>query len=1492
MNQQLENRVKALFDYLEEIVKLGLKVFRRIEEHQEDFILFQNELPNAPGVSLFTTSGEDLYWLSVHRQKIPDPPKIPKILEDWVKISSDPDKEPEIVEQKTITEDKNQRIVSFYENNFRENALIEYLEKWEQWAKEARIKKKVQNLFDKLFRVNERLKYDEQLELVWGYGLLLWKSNKYTIKYPLITQRMVVEYRASEGVIYIFPEEDTEPKLELDILIDTGLPDLSDIREKFIKALYEEEEVSSERSSYPLSFSVPILKEIAGRLSPEGEFVKLSETFDLTPTNKLRVIDCWVLFLRRRQQDAIIRDIETFKDKIRKKEVKFQGVLLSFVRDPEETHPPQNKRKKFDEWGVILDKQILFPLPANEEQVQILDRLEHFDGVIVWGPPGTGKSHTIANLICHFMAEGKRVLVTSQKDQALAVLHDMIPSDLKPLCMSVLSNVRDTREKLERAVSTITEFVTQSQPCELEEEIKVLENKLDRLREELTATERKIKELSCTQFRYIKFGDEKLLPADIIKKMEEEEKKHTWFIDTPAYKVEVENVNGEEIVHIIVNPPLLDAEINELKILRNRLLEYLNELCYDLPSTKDLVDTVEFRKIVEDFQKISQINKKIEEYIPTIIFKNEDEETLNKAIEILEKTLNIYTLITEPWQRAILMKLREEAFEADKIKQTIEILNHKAEELKNFYQAKDPLYTISLSEESDLEEQKIYVEQILENLKNKKKIFDFFDKLFKRKKVKILKSILINDKFPDSVKDWENILNYIQLLITAKELKHQWNIFAKSINAPQLSQDKISEQDAKELLILIKKLNAPLEYETIYLPKIRQILSSLIVDVDRLFTDNSLEKIYEVLKLKKEIKSFQNSEVLRNKLRNNLQKIISMKNPHPVVKELMECLEDIYNQTNIKKWEEAYLRIKILESFKPDYNRFEELLNKLSKQAPKWAEKWRSQDINENNLCPSYWQESWWFQALKNHIYSISKATKEVSQLEERQSKLIKEVRETKEKLVLAKVKLSLTKTLSEAQLMALKRWHLAVRKLGKGKGKYTWQKEKLVRQEMRKAKDAVPIWIMPLYKVSETIPSEFGLFDIIIVDEASQCDIRALLSLARGKKAIIVGDPEQISPDAVGINREEVQKLIRIYLSEIPNKNYFDLETSLYDLANIVFSGQGVLMLREHFRCVPEIIEFNNKLFYDGKILPLRNPSPDERLEPVLESVFVEGGYREGRLDINKPEARVICERIRQMVNDPRYKGKSIGVISLLGNAQARYIFNVISEYITPEQQEECKFRVGDAYAFQGDERDIILLSMVVGANDEKRFTTLSHDIKRYRQRFNVAVSRARDKLILFHSVKLEDLKPEDLRYKLLYYIKYKMLPDQVIEEIESKFESPFEEEVYRWLTNRGYRVTPQVKVGHYRIDLVVEGINSRLGIECDGDRWHPPEKWWADQVRQRQLERMGWTICRIWASDFYRDPDTAMKPILHKLNELNIISNKSFVFNKNLNTISDNRR
>ncbi|MEW5921918.1 MAG: AAA domain-containing protein [Bacillota bacterium] len=240
-------------------------------------------------------------------------------------------------------------------------------------------------------------------------------------------------------------------------------------------------------------------------------------------------------------------------------------------------------------------------------------------------------------------------------------------------------------------------------------------------------------------------------------------------------------------------------------------------------------------------------------------------------------------------------------------------------------------------------------------------------------------------------------------------------------------------------------------------------------------------------------------------------------------------------------------------------------------------------------------------------------------------------------------------------------------------------------------------------------------------------------------------------------------------------------------------------------------------------------------------------------------------------------YTDKSMGVISLQGDAQARLIEKHLLEKLGPEEMEKRQLICGDAYAFQGDERDVIFLSLVAAPDETRRIGTLSSD--KDQRRFNVAASRAKDQMWLFHTATLNDLSMNCYRYKLLEYcLNPKVEPitfeDEIINQdvLVQPFDSLFEQHVFCKIKDRGYHVVPQYNVAGYRIDLVVSGMQGQLAVECDGDRWHGPEQYEADMERQRQLERCKWTFWRIRASTFYRDPDVAMESLWDKLERLNI--------------------
>jgi very-short-patch-repair endonuclease len=187
----------------------------------------------------------------------------------------------------------------------------------------------------------------------------------------------------------------------------------------------------------------------------------------------------------------------------------------------------------------------------------------------------------------------------------------------------------------------------------------------------------------------------------------------------------------------------------------------------------------------------------------------------------------------------------------------------------------------------------------------------------------------------------------------------------------------------------------------------------------------------------------------------------------------------------------------------------------------------------------------------------------------------------------------------------------------------------------------------------------------------------------------------------------------------------------------------------------------------------------------------------------------------------------------------------------------------------FQGRERDIMMVSMVLGAGDRTAST-----IAAQQQRFNVAFSRARDRMYLFRSVAHNQFSEDSLSGKVLRHFRQPFNQDaRQVELLRDLCESGFEKEMFDELTQRGYRVQPQVPCGSYRIDFVVEGSEGRrLAVECDGDRFHGPGQWSDDMARQRVLERAGWTFWRCFASSFARRRQEVLADLVSTLHGLGI--------------------
>lgn len=368
----------------------------------------------------------------------------------------------------------------------------------------------------------------------------------------------------------------------------------------------------------------------------------------------------------------------------------------------------------------------------------------------------------------------------------------------------------------------------------------------------------------------------------------------------------------------------------------------------------------------------------------------------------------------------------------------------------------------------------------------------------------------------------------------------------------------------------------------------------------------------------------------------------------------------------------------------------------------------------------------------------------------------------------------------------------------------------------------------------------------------------------------IIVGDKMQTSPGGVqGVDRLESIAREHIFGHRLENRIGADL--SLYDVAEVM---TGPDMLIDHFRCVPDIIDISNRLSYQpmGRALrPSRVREPGA-LEPVVH-VRVEGRRQQSSW-ANTQEVEAIVEQVVDCHADPAYTGMDFGVV-VVGpqpTAHVRHLRNQLLDKLGATAMRERNLEIGTATEFQGAERNVMFLSLIVAAGHDEVITNWPHEHsgrnRKRVQELNVAVSRARDQLWIFHSFDSSQLRPNDARAVVLETPRREQR--DLWEQLD-KCESQFERDVVVALAEAdpGLILRTQVEAIGYSIDIVVEDHDGhRLAVECDGDRWHSSDSQIRrDLYRQRTLETIGWRFNRFLASEWYADPGTYVRRILEDL-------------------------
>jgi very-short-patch-repair endonuclease len=757
------------------------------------------------------------------------------------------------------------------------------------------------------------------------------------------------------------------------------------------------------------------------------------------------------------------------------------------------------------------------------------------------------------------------------------------------------------------------------------------------------------------------------------------------------------------------------------------------------------------------------------------------------------------------------------------------------------------------------------LDKALEDLAAGRRPFGIFSMFKGGLKAKV-EVISIEGRSPSNPEDWRVIRSYRSWQLEAHRFAGRWGGIARAIEVPILPTDwERARPEFLRLGRLIEHLHGLHRDVDVYRQAIRNLFPYGI-DADEVLHYGRCANLLEALNAHLEKADLTEAIDLRSRLTEiSGEKRLPF---HTALREFCENLGSSVSQHAIaESWQQILAEAQRLDSFRAKFIRLNGITAVIAASgAPKWADKLRLDPvIGDDPWTPATWRAAWEWAQADGYLKSLGDRDA-IRTLSDARASAEAEQRKLFADVVRLRTFLGMKSSLSQRVEAALAKFTAAIARLGKGTGKTAGRYRRIIREAALDAARAVPCWILPEWRVAEQLPAELGSFDLVVIDEASQSDITALPAILRGKKVLIVGDDKQVSPTPVGIEDRKVLQLRTTFLTSIPFADQMDPATSLYELAGMVYPGRAII-LREHFRCVEPIISFSSR-FYPKPLIPLRVPTASQRLDPPLIDLYVPHGRR--FRDINEPEVDVIVAEITKMVADPMYEGRSIGVISLIGSAQANRIYTRLITELGTEVIEKHRIMCGNAATFQGQERDIVFLSMVACPE-----TSVAQTSRVFEQRFNVAASRARDRLILVRSVASSDLKPGDLKLALIEHFREPMKGNNLIKpkEVLELCQSEFERDFGRCLLDLGYRIRPQVPVGGYAIDFVVEGSDDRrLAIELDGDKYHGPDRWAEDIKRQRALERLGWTFWRCWGSAWISDREGCLADLLAALQRLGI--------------------
>lgn len=1200
-----------------------------------------------------------------------------------------------------------------------------------------------------------------------------------------------------------------------------------------------------------------------------------------------------------------------------------------------------------DEINDACDSQNSFNvLDADSSQLAVLEEIVKGKNLVVEGPPGTGKSQTIVNVIAELLANDKKILFVSEKKAALDVVKSRLDSiNLGEGCLEIHgknSNKKDFLEELHKTMELgSVELADKSLYCELDGIKQDLNNYVDVLHSVYGDTELSNYELmGILEFytQYLENHGQQLIKFNLkniskvtkekrgkyIRNLKEISSKYELIkpIDNRPWKdTAPENISSPEVRDIedylndiilnINNFSNINAKISELigtKPLKTLNVDYLIDKCKIFRPKLKLLKKNDDLEILVD--KLNQFQKKSNNINLDVL--NLDLNDLENKIEILINDIDRLSINSDILAGEDFKTLSSE-FKANKQQVTSSNLELALKDpnlqlkLSEFKDKKDSFLkkTFSNSFKSIKKEFKKYYDfdvsdnQIVEDLDNLIKTDNELTKL--RNKISAYCVKDTNDE--KIIMESEKLLSWVEDLDSIKSELSNYKINVER----NMLKDKIHDLiELKDLLKYIQDNDFMGDYYfEDYWDSYKSnldILNDILKDIVQFkkdydsgfFTDKTMEFI-----------DHNNFEDLDN----NLNLLKNYENNVLELYENLNCKLRFKNELSFRNMHDIpfldikYLMEKLVEdiSFLNDYRLFERnCIDYSNEYIDDLISEIKKDNVRSDSIIPLFYY-NFALSALKD-IFSCFNC------LDEFNYKFHEEKIAQFKKLDLGVLELNRVRV---RERLGDKRpnfynqispeSNLGILQREMGKKRRIMPIRKLLSQTHDIITALKPCFMMSPMSIAQYLSPEVfeNYFDYVIFDEASQVKTEdAIGAMLRGKHYVIMGDTKQLPPSAFFESDLDITE--DDYIGDYTQ----DLESILHLCKNTFHSK----MLKWHYRSKHEsLIAVSNMEFYNNNLYvfpsPMKN-SDDLGLKFKYDSSTV---YQRGKSRTNVGEANNVVDYALDCVK--KYNGsKSLG-IGTFSVSQKQAILDVLELKLNenPELEQyfnesgENGFFVKNLENIQGDERDIILISMGYGKDQNGKLNLGFGPLNKEggERRLNVLISRAKEQCVVFSNFKSSEMHTTNsspLGVKalktFLYFAETGEFP--INYHTGEDFDSPFEESVYNFLTDEGFVVEKQVGSAGYKIDLAIVDKDDAnkyiLAIECDGATYHSsPMARERDRLRQQVLENLGWKFHRIWSTDWFHNRKLAKQRLVNAIKYADRNKNNMKLIKRYESSISD---